>query len=163
MNGCAQPGTLFAAGDEFLSTVRVGEGMLLLGESCGRGCRLIVVVATSTSSSTSSTAIASATPSNSAPPSNSSSTPVGAIAGGVVGGVVGLALIALLVWFVMRRKRKTKAADLYALQETHATETTKYRQTASPILYEAEGLDLMQAELPALRKPVELPAEQRAK
>ena len=54
---------------------------------------------------------------------------VGAIAGTVVGGVVSIALHPLLVWFVMGRKRKNKAANLYDLQETHeadATETTKY-------------------------------------
>lgn len=39
---------------------------------------------------------------------HSSSSNTGAIAGGVVGGVVGLALIAGLVWFLMRRKRKQR-------------------------------------------------------
>ncbi|KAM0270030.1 hypothetical protein ACHAQH_009578 [Verticillium albo-atrum] len=39
--------------------------------------------------------------------SSGSSTPVGAIAGGVVGGVAGLALVGFLVWFFMRRGRKS--------------------------------------------------------
>lgn len=44
---------------------------------------------------------------------NSSSTPTGAIAGGVVGGVAGLALIGGLIFFLIRRKRKsTPTAEL---------------------------------------------------
>ena len=37
---------------------------------------------------------------------SSSDTNTGAIAGGVVGGVAGLALIAALLWFFLKRKRK---------------------------------------------------------
>ncbi|KAL2075522.1 hypothetical protein VTL71DRAFT_465 [Oculimacula yallundae] len=48
-------------------------------------------------------------PSNN-PPSSSSNT--GAIAGGVVGGVVGLALIAGLIFFCMRRRKRAAASEL---------------------------------------------------
>ena len=43
--------------------------------------------------------------------SDSNSTNAGAIAGGVVGGVGGIALIAALVWFFLRRRRKENSAD----------------------------------------------------
>lgn len=43
--------------------------------------------------------------------SHGSSNHAGAIAGGVVGGVVGLALIALLGWFLWRRKKRATAAN----------------------------------------------------
>ena len=39
---------------------------------------------------------------------NGSSSNTGAIAGGVVGGVLGLALIGGLVWFLWRRKQRTR-------------------------------------------------------
>jgi hypothetical protein len=42
---------------------------------------------------------------------DSSSTPVGAIAGGVVGGVVGLAAIGLAVWFFLHRRRQASELD----------------------------------------------------
>jgi beta-lactamase regulating signal transducer with metallopeptidase domain len=124
-------------------------------------CADRVVVETVTSSSASSTV--TAIPSNSAPPLDSSSTSVGAIAGGVVGGVVGVALLVLLVWFVMRRKRKAKVETPLVLQERHkedATETPKYRQTVSPTVYEVDGTIKLQNELPAPQKPVELPGSQ---
>ena len=124
-------------------------------------CADQVVVETATSSSASSTA--TAIPSNSAPPSDISSTPVGAIAGGVVSGVVGVALLVLLVWFVMRRKTKTKAEIPHVLQERHeedTTETTKYRKTVSPTVYEVDGTIRLQNELPAPQRPVELPGSQ---
>ncbi|KAI9370131.1 hypothetical protein BJX61DRAFT_516650 [Aspergillus egyptiacus] len=43
--------------------------------------------------------------------SSSSSTNKGAIAGGVVGGVVGAALIIALIWFLLRRRRKSAAEN----------------------------------------------------
>lgn len=48
----------------------------------------------------------------------SKSTPVAAIAGGVVGGVVALALIGILIWFLMRRK---KQAQNIGAPSTHPT------------------------------------------
>ncbi|KAH7342668.1 hypothetical protein BKA65DRAFT_295561 [Rhexocercosporidium sp. MPI-PUGE-AT-0058] len=63
--------------------------------------------ATSTSTSTSGPSSSS---SGSASPPSSSNT--GAIAGGVVGGVLGLALIAGLIFFFMRRRKRTAAAEL---------------------------------------------------
>ncbi|KAL2838564.1 hypothetical protein BJY01DRAFT_219947 [Aspergillus pseudoustus] len=42
-------------------------------------------------------------------PDNGGGTNTGAIAGGVVGGVAGLVLIALAVWFIMRRQKKKTA------------------------------------------------------
>ncbi|KAN0076910.1 hypothetical protein V8E55_010765 [Tylopilus felleus] len=61
---------------------------------------------TGTAAATSSTAAASLTPSPSVSSSNRASSNTGAIAGGVVGGVVGVALIAaVVVYFVMKRKR----------------------------------------------------------
>jgi LPXTG-motif cell wall-anchored protein len=38
-------------------------------------------------------------------------TDTGAIVGGVVGGVVGLALLAALAWWFLRRKRKNNANE----------------------------------------------------
>jgi hypothetical protein len=127
-----------------------------------------MIVASATSSSLSISSITTSTPSStSAAPLDSSATPVGAIAGGVVGGVVGIALFALLVWLLMRRRRKSMAADPYTLHgmdrhEADPTETTKYRHTASPVVHEVEG-GRTEHELPAPQKPVELPAEHRVK
>jgi hypothetical protein len=131
---------------------------------------LIIIVASATSSSlsiSSSTTTTSTPSSTAAAPSSSSATPVGVIAGGVVGGVLGIAVFALLVWLVMRRRGKSKAADPYVLQgmdrhEADPTETTKYRHTASPVVHEVEG-GRTEHELPAPQKPVELPAEQSVK
>ncbi|KAH6855347.1 hypothetical protein B0I37DRAFT_300406 [Chaetomium sp. MPI-CAGE-AT-0009] len=56
-----------------------------------------------------STSSSSPSPSSTGAGSESepSSTPVGAIAGGVVGGVAGIAIIAGIVWLIMRRRGKT--------------------------------------------------------
>ncbi|KAL4863617.1 hypothetical protein BDV12DRAFT_177310 [Aspergillus spectabilis] len=63
---------------------------------------------TPTSSSTSSTTTTTPTSEPTTPDSNSSSpsTNTGAIAGGVVGGVAGLALIIALIWFFLRRRKQ---------------------------------------------------------
>ncbi|KAL5342682.1 hypothetical protein BJX70DRAFT_394517 [Aspergillus crustosus] len=63
---------------------------------------------TPTSSTTSSTTTTTSTPTSDpeTPDSDSSSTNTGAIAGGVVGGVAGLALIAALIWFLLRRRKQ---------------------------------------------------------
>jgi hypothetical protein len=129
---------------------------------------MIVASAMSSSLSISSSSTTTSTPSStSTAPSEKAATPVGAIAGGVVGGVVGITLFALLVWLVMRRRGKSKAADPYVLQgmdrhEADPTETTKYRHTASPVVHEVDGTR-MDHELPAPQRPVELSAEQRVK
>ncbi|KAL5328920.1 hypothetical protein ACEPPN_002429 [Leptodophora sp. 'Broadleaf-Isolate-01'] len=60
-----------------------------------------------TNSTTSTTSTPS--PSSSNPASTSSSSNTGAIAGGVVGGFVGLAAIAGLIFFLMRRRKRTAA------------------------------------------------------
>lgn len=48
-------------------------------------------------------------PTNSNGSSSSSSTPVGAIAGGVVGGVAGLGAVGMAAWLLLRRRRKRDA------------------------------------------------------
>jgi hypothetical protein len=53
---------------------------------------------------------ASATPSASATPGDEKSN-TGAIVGGVVGGVVGLAIIGLIIFFVLRKRRNQKPAE----------------------------------------------------
>jgi hypothetical protein len=115
---------------------------------------------------------ASTAPTPSTPASQpSSSTPVGAIAGGVVGGVAGLALLALLAWFFMRRKRSSTAelsAEPYLLNDRYAdNETTKYRSEVGggEVVHEMseQGSKMPDAELPAMQKPVELDAQERAR
>lgn len=64
---------------------------------------------------TSTNANATTTPA----PSSGSSTNVGAIAGGVVGGVVFIAILAILVWFLRRRKRRN-ATQAVAIHEAPA-------------------------------------------
>ncbi|KAK4148060.1 uncharacterized protein C8A04DRAFT_33588 [Dichotomopilus funicola] len=49
-------------------------------------------------------------PSPTGEPETSSPTPVGAIAGGVIGGVAGLALIAITIWFFLRRRKGGSSA-----------------------------------------------------
>lgn len=50
----------------------------------------------------------------------SSSTPVGAIAGGVVGGVVALAVLGFAVWF-FRRRRRAPASSPQAMEMDSTT------------------------------------------
>ncbi|KAK4239500.1 hypothetical protein C8A03DRAFT_14122 [Achaetomium macrosporum] len=66
---------------------------------------LFAVQSNTTSTGTDSGSSISPTPEATTPAPNSSNTPVGAIAGGVVGGVAGLALIAAVAWFLLRRRR----------------------------------------------------------
>jgi hypothetical protein len=77
----------------------------------------------------------------------------------VVGGVVGIALLTLLVWVIMRRKRKNKAEKPY-LSQTE-TEITKYQHMASPSVHEVDGVEGMRNELTAQQKPIELSAQQK--
>jgi len=58
---------------------------------------------TGTASSITESSAASSTTSSAIPVE--SSTPTGAIIGGVVGGVVGLAIISLIVWFLLRKRK----------------------------------------------------------
>lgn len=52
----------------------------------------------------------SQTPTPSPAPASSSSSNVGAIAGGVVGGVVGLAILGAIIFFLLRKQKRTKQA-----------------------------------------------------
>ncbi|KAL3476171.1 hypothetical protein BJX99DRAFT_228325 [Aspergillus californicus] len=63
-----------------------------------------------TTSSTTPTPSDSATDSSTDSSSDSSSTNTGAIAGGVVGGVAGLVLILALLWFFLRRRKQQAVA-----------------------------------------------------
>ncbi|KAJ5514963.1 hypothetical protein N7463_004515 [Penicillium fimorum] len=65
-------------------------------------------ITTTTSTTQSSLSPAEATTSASVPENSSSSSNTGAIAGGVVGGVAGLAILAGLLWFVLRRRNRAK-------------------------------------------------------
>ena len=116
-------------------------------------------------STSASEAYATPTPSNT-PSQSSSSTPVGAIAGGVVGGIVGLALLGLLVWFLMRRKRNNVAelhGNPYILREQNDSGgVTKYRAEAEGrAVHEIGGYGMRtpDAELPTHQRPVELDAQ----
>jgi hypothetical protein len=64
------------------------------------------------------------TPTNSSAPQTSSNGHTGAIAGGVVGGVCGLALVAGLIIFLMRRRRR-HGQQQPVDQETRATAPTE--------------------------------------
>ncbi|KAJ8117691.1 hypothetical protein OPT61_g1159 [Boeremia exigua] len=129
--------------------------------------------------STSSTSVASASDpasattaptqssSTSSPQQAESSTPVGAIAGGVVGGVAGLAIIALIAWLLMRRKRRENTQNPYStvpkaevsgddsFQVPHQLEDTQraHEAGAGKVAY------AHRMELPAQSAPVELPAD----
>lgn len=70
--------------------------------------RVPTATSTSTSSSPSATNTSSSQSGNGKTGKQSSSTNTGAIAGGVVGGVVGLALLACIAWFLIRRNRQSK-------------------------------------------------------
>ncbi|KAK0211270.1 hypothetical protein DFS33DRAFT_1298469 [Desarmillaria ectypa] len=63
-----------------------------------------VVTLTSTLAATTVTSAAAVSSSTAAAPS--SSTNIGAIVGGVVGGVCGLALLALIIWFILKRRKR---------------------------------------------------------
>ncbi|KAF1843064.1 uncharacterized protein K460DRAFT_407436 [Cucurbitaria berberidis CBS 394.84] len=152
-NGCASPGAKLESGIKILSLVKMG------GE------------ASRTSTASSSSSPATTTPSNTqsaspSPPADpGSSTPVGAIAGGVVGGVAAIAL-ALLAWYLLRRRKQNKAEgnpyDMQQLHEADATlgTATKYRMDMDHNVHEVDGSssDGYARELSAQQKPVELPA-----
>ncbi|KAF2856585.1 hypothetical protein T440DRAFT_473972 [Plenodomus tracheiphilus IPT5] len=88
---------------------------------------------------------ASPGPTSSATPSNKSNT--GAIVGGVVGGLLGLALIGVLVFFLMRRKKRnqpTDGGDLGAAtlapmhnEKNHGTPHTQFGGQSPPPTYSA--------------------------
>lgn len=86
-----------------------------------------------------------------------SSSNTGAIAGGVVGGVVGLALIALLCWFIARR-RKTK----YAAASQNAPELpgSEEQQQQNQQYYPPEYYTANKAELWHEPAPTEMPVHQ---
>lgn len=68
--------------------------------------------------------------------SSSSSTPTAAIAGGVVGGLAGLAIVALALWFFLRRRRRQgKPAELEAEDKS----TLKPPQIAGTPIQEADS------------------------
>ncbi|KAK3290355.1 uncharacterized protein B0H64DRAFT_63622 [Chaetomium fimeti] len=109
----------------------------------------------------------SPSPSPSGTGSESESTPVGAIAGGVVGGVAGIALIAGIVWLLMRRRRKNNGPgpgteSTYYDDGRDAPEAAKY---GSPMesTYKMEPQELNSqrpyAELHAQRPYAELPVQ----
>lgn len=105
--------------------------------------------------SSASTGPASASPS---PPSGqSSSTPVGAIAGGVVSGIVALSLFIFLTWFLLRRRRQAHKSELHG--NTH-TVHEKYASTSSSggAVYEVGEHEsrMPVAEMAGNTRPVEL-------
>ncbi|KAI0450862.1 hypothetical protein F5B21DRAFT_507738 [Xylaria acuta] len=67
---------------------------------------------TSTSSTSASTSAAPTSPSPTTSLNTSNTTPGGTIAGAVVGGVAGIAIIAGLIWFFMRKKKSTSASGV---------------------------------------------------
>lgn len=87
-----------------------------------------------------------------------------------MGGVAGLAIIALLAWLLMRRRRKNKVQNPYstvpkaevdgsdAIMAVHQLEDTQ----RSPELDAGKVAYAHRMELPAQSAPVELPAEQHS-
>lgn len=73
------------------------------------------------SSATSAATTSGSATSTSLPQEGGSSSNTGAIAGGVVGGVLGLALFALLAWFLLRKK-SDKPAAAPPMQETYPSQ-----------------------------------------
>ncbi|GAT23539.1 similar to An11g07840 [Aspergillus luchuensis] len=71
---------------------------------------------------------------------SSSSTNTGAIAGGVVGGVAGLALVALLIWYFVRRSQAARTARPQAMSyvgpRVKNYQPTELQAEASPPIYE---------------------------
>jgi predicted PurR-regulated permease PerM len=100
------------------------------------------------------------------PQQDSSSTPVGAIAGGVIGGVAALALVVFLTFFFMRRRRQQpKSAELPA-DTLQGFEDTKYRsEVDGQHVYEMNehGSKFPAVELNAAENPVELDGTDRAR
>ncbi|KAH8723823.1 hypothetical protein GQ44DRAFT_709677 [Phaeosphaeriaceae sp. PMI808] len=154
-NGCA-PSGVSVSGVQMLTTVKVGVDP----------ATFVPVASSSAAISTAPTSVsASATPTStgssvqSGAPQTSSGPNVGAIAGGVVGGVVGIALIAFLAWFFLRRKKRTDAHELqanpYLLQQHQNRSELEDKYQYDAALHEADGARAP-GELPATQKPVEL-------
>ena len=115
-------------------------------------------------SQSSLTSSATSSPTSS-PPQEESSTPVGAIAGGVVGGVAGLAVITLIAWLLMRRKRKSDAHNPYLpagkseIDGSHGA-MTSHQLDDTQITHEVEAGKVSYAhmsEMSAQTTPAELP------
>lgn len=118
------------------------------------------VCASSGSSNNSTTA--GNTSSNSA--SSSSSTPIGAIVGGVIGGLALLALLAGLVWFLLRRRKSKARAAAQEQQQAAlaagagASPTYMYGGEPKPPLVASDPNQIH--EVPGAREPAEMPASQ---
>lgn len=84
------------------------------------------------------------------PADDSPGAPVGAIAGGVVGGVAGLALIALLIWYLLLRKPKASEP----LDD--GSNFLPKSPLASPPVYGSPAGYASPAELDFVSKPAEL-------
>ncbi|KAH7092563.1 hypothetical protein FB567DRAFT_240551 [Paraphoma chrysanthemicola] len=143
-NGCSRAGEA-PRGVQMLSLLRPG-----------------VDAATFSSNSASPTsALATASVSLAPAPSTSTSspstsTPVAAIAGGVVGGVVGLACLALLTWFLLRRKGR-HASGLKNQDGTHRElGAVIYRAEAESQIMQEIGSGPVKTELPTPARPFEL-------
>ncbi|KAL4744111.1 hypothetical protein BDV11DRAFT_201528 [Aspergillus similis] len=132
---CANNATWDLSSNGFLAGGLEYNGSETTGVGCADGypegdgdANKLHFTGTASSTSASTTPSATASPTNTPTPpsdadSDSSSNNTGAIAGGVVGGCAGLALIAILAWFLWRRPRQQKAALGAPLMSPGAVDT----------------------------------------
>jgi len=94
---------------------------------------------------------------------------VGAIAGGVVGGVAGIAIISVLAWLFLRRRKRSQTAELqsnahhpYGQHASGATE--KYAHHAEVDGHGVYEIGVgMPAQLPTDQAPAELEGDKLRK
>ncbi|KAH7066242.1 hypothetical protein BKA63DRAFT_158128 [Paraphoma chrysanthemicola] len=147
-NGCSREGEV-PAGVEILRLLTPGVDAATFVSSS------IASSTSASSTSVSSTASSSLAPATSTSPP-STSTPVAAIAGGVVGGVVGLACLALLTWFLLRRKHR-HASGLQDQNGAHRElGAVIYRAEAESQIMQEIGSGPVKPELPTPARPFEL-------
>lgn len=116
----------------------------------------VSIVSSLTSATVSITAAAAPTEDQNKSPN------VGAIVGGVVGGVAVLALIAVLAWFFMRRRKQSQVDPYSESQEQMQVDAlpVNYGYTAGPEAHEMEdGIMSARSELASGHKPAELPQQ----
>lgn len=79
---------------------------------------------------------------------------IGVIAGAVAGGVCGLALLALVLWYIWRRKRRTRSIHAFTEHKATSPPNTAPRQSSLPVTltttWGSDGKDLFTGTAPSL-------------
>ncbi|KAF1955919.1 hypothetical protein CC80DRAFT_82025 [Byssothecium circinans] len=154
-NVCAHAGYVAGKGEEPLVAVKLGTAVTTTSASSG---------ALSTGASSTGTSV-SATASHTEAASGNVGTPVGAIAGGVVGGIAVIAIVAILAWFFLRRRKQGEQPGVSDYQQAYEIpeHSERYAYKGDAYIHEAPGDRIYEVgdgvigEMSAQERPAELP------